>query len=91
MDRLIKKNRAYKNFIRNGQPEESLEAIINIIAHGSKLIEDAKEKYFTTIGRTLSNPETSKRLYWSLINKIMNKAKILNVRSQTIVSAGALQ
>ena len=47
-----------------------------MIAHGSKLIEDAKDKYFTKIGRTLSNPETGKKLYWSMINKILNKAKI---------------
>ncbi len=40
------------------------------------MIEDAKDKYFTKIGRTLSNPETGKKLYWSLINKILNKAKI---------------
>ena len=40
---IRKKNRAYKSFIRNGQPEDRLEAITNMIAHGSKLIEDAKE------------------------------------------------
>ena len=73
---IRKKNRAYKTFIRNGQPEDRLEAITNMIAHGSKLIEDAKDKYFTKIGRTLSNPETGKKLYWSMINKILNKAKI---------------
>ena len=73
---IRKKNRAYKTFIRNGQPEDRLEAITYMIAHGSKLIEDAKEKYFMKIGRTLSNPETGKKLYWSLINKILNKAKI---------------
>ena len=68
--------RAYKTFIRNGQPEDRLEVITNMIAHGSKLIEDAKDKYFTKIVRTLSNPETGKQLYWSMINKILNKAKI---------------
>ena len=73
---IRKKNRAYKTFIRNGQPEDRLEAITNMIAHGSKLIEDAKDKYFTKIGRTLSNPETGKKLYWSMINKVLNKAKI---------------
>ena len=73
---IRKKNRAYKSFIRNGQPEDRLEAITNMIAHGSKLIEDAKGKYLTKIGRTLSDLETGKKLYWSLINKILNKAKI---------------
>ena len=73
---IQKKNRAYNTFIRNGQPEDRLEAITNMISQGSKLIEDAKDKYFTKIGRTLSNHDTGKKLYWSLINKILNKAKI---------------
>ena len=30
----------------------------------------------TNIGRTLSNPNTGRKTYWSLINKILNKAKI---------------
>ena len=47
-----------------------------MIANGAKLIEDVKEKYITKIGRTLSKPETGKKLCWSLINKILNKAKI---------------
>ena len=73
---IQKKNRAYNTFIRNGQPEDRLEAITNMISQGSKLIEDAKDKNFTKIGRTLSNHDTGKKLYWSLINKILNKAKI---------------
>ena len=47
-----------------------------MIAYGAKLIEDAKEKYITKIARTLLNLETGKKLCWSLINKILNKAKI---------------
>ena len=73
---IQKKNRAYNTFIRNGQPEDRLEAITNMISQGSKLIEDAKDKYFMKIGRALSNSDTGKKLYWSLINKILNKAKI---------------
>ena len=47
-----------------------------MISQGSKLIADAKDEYFTKIGRTLSNPETGRKLYRSLINKVLNKAKI---------------
>ena len=47
-----------------------------MIARGSKLIEDGKDKYFTKIGRTLSNLETGKKLNWSLINKILYNVKI---------------
>ena len=53
-----------------------LEGIQNMITEGSKLVEDAKQKYFAKIGRTLSNPSTGSKLYWSLVNKMLNKAKI---------------
>ena len=42
----------------------------------SRLVEDAKLKYFTDIGRKLSHPSTGTKKYWSLINKILNKSKI---------------
>ena len=47
-----------------------------MIAQSSKIIEDAKSQYFTKMGKTLSNPETGQKTYWSLINKILNKTKI---------------
>ena len=53
-----------------------LEGIQNMIARGSKLVEDAKNKYFFNIGRKLSDPSTGTKKYWSLVNKILNKAKI---------------
>ena len=73
---LRKKNRAFKSFIAKGQPNDMLEGIQDMIAQGSKLVEDAKHKYFTNVGRTLSDPSTGTKKYWSLINKILNKAKI---------------
>ena len=47
-----------------------------MISQGSKLIEEAKDRYFMKIGRALSNRATGKKLYWTLINKTLNIAKI---------------
>ena len=73
---LRKKNHAYKSFAKKGEPADMLEGIQNMITEGSKLVEDAKQKYFAKIGRTLSNPSTGSKLYWSLVSKKLNKAKI---------------
>ena len=62
--------------MKNGQPEDKLEGIQNMISRGSKLIEEAEQKYSMNIGHTLSNPNTGRKSYWSLVNKILNKAKI---------------
>ena len=77
---LRKKNCAHRNFVRSGQPNEKKEGygreIQKMVSEGSKLIEDAKRNYFLKAGNTLTNPGTSRKRYWSLINTILNKAKI---------------
>ena len=40
------------------------------------MIKDAKRNYFLKVGNTLANPGTSSRTYWSLINSVLNKAKV---------------
>ena len=69
-------NRAYKSFGRRGRPIDKQEAINSMISQGSKLIEDAKDMYFKNVGVKLSKPETGIKTYWSLINNLLNKAKI---------------
>ena len=45
-----------------------------MISDGTKLIEDAKKNYLRKSGQILTNPETYS--YWSLINSVLNKAKL---------------
>ena len=73
---LRKKNHAYRTFVKNGQPEDKLEGILNMVAEGTKMIEDAKQNYLRKTGQTLANPGTSRKTYWTLINTVLNKAKI---------------
>ena len=40
------------------------------------MIEDAKRNYLRKTGQTLANPGTSNKTYWTLINTVLNKAKI---------------
>ena len=73
---IQKKNHAYKTFMKNGQPDDKVEGIQDLINRTSKTIEDAKHKYFMKIGETLSNSDIGNKRYWSLINKILNKTKV---------------
>ena len=73
---LRKKNHAYKNFVRNGQPADKLEGIQKMICESAKMIEDAKKNYLRKAGQSLANPGTSGKTYWTLINSLLNKAKI---------------
>ena len=46
-----------------------------MISLSSKMVEDAKHKYFSNIGATLAESSSNRKAYWSLITKILNKAK----------------
>ena len=43
---IRKKNRAYKNFVKNGRPDSKLADIQDMISQSSKIIEEAKSQYF---------------------------------------------
>ena len=62
--------------MRKGQPDDKLEEMKNMTSKCSKMIEDAKRKYFLKAGKTLANPGTGLKTYWSLLNSVLNKAKI---------------
>ena len=73
---IHKKDRAYNTLIKNGQPEDRREGIESMIAQCPTFIEDAKNNYYVKIGEKLSSPITGIKSYWSLVNKVLNKAKI---------------
>ena len=45
----------------------------------SKIISDAKETYFVSLGRKLSNPTIGLKACWSTINEIMDKKNMTNI------------
>ena len=57
-------------------PNNKLEGIKNMISEGSRLIENAKKNYFLKAQKSLADPSTCRKTYWSLIKAVLNKAKI---------------
>ena len=37
------------------------------------MVVDAKEKYLSSLGKSLSDPQTCKKKYWSVIKKLLKK------------------
>ena len=62
--------------MKNGRPDDKLEGIQNMTSEATRLIEDAKCNYFCKAGKTLANPGTCSKTHWTLINTVLNKAKI---------------
>ena len=51
----------------------------NMISKSSKLIEDAKARYLEKVGKTLGNPATGIKTYWSLLKSVLNKTRVPNI------------
>ena len=45
----------------------------------SRLITKAKENYFSTMGRKLSDPDQCIKAYWAILNRLINRKKTLNI------------
>ena len=45
------------------------------------LIDDAKENYFKSLDKKLTDPNTGIKAYWQSINKLLNKKKFMNIPS----------
>ena len=61
----------------HGQPDDKLKGIQQMISDSAKLIEDAKSNYLRKTGESLANPGDFRKTYWSLVNTVLNKAKVL--------------
>ena len=62
--------------MRSARPDDKVEDIQRMRTEGARLIEEDKRNYFFKAGKTLSNPGTSSKTYWTLIITVLNKAKI---------------
>ena len=47
--------------------------------HTTHLTDDAKENYFKSLGKKLTDPNTGIKAYWQSINKLLNKKKFTNI------------
>ena len=77
LKRMIKRqNRQYKKFKRNGSKPENKAAVDDFRNECFSAINTAKEKYLTDLGSKLKNSETGPKIYWRVLNKLLNKCKI---------------
>ena len=57
----------------------------------SKMITDAKENSFASLGRKLSDPSVAVKTHWSTLNKIVNNKNTTNIYSFLRMRAFAIK
>ena len=74
----------YKRFVQRGRKQEDLTLFKNIRNETSKLIISAKEDYYTSLGRKLADPGQGVKAYWSALNRLTNKEKVVIIGERNI-------
>ena len=76
---IRRKHKVYKKFLQRGRKQEDWIKVKDVRKETSKIILDAKEKYYLKLGRKLSGPSNGIKTYWTNLNKLMNKKSIAGI------------
>ena len=70
---INKKNRLYRNYKRHGYQLNDKNRLDNFRREVQKAVENAKKTYLLNLGNRLHNEHTNGKIYWKIINKVLNK------------------
>ena len=72
---LNRKNRLFNNYKIHGYKADDKVRLDAFRIECQKAVETAKLSYLTNLGKKVNNPNTSQKLYWKIINRVMNKCR----------------
>ena len=72
---LNRKNRLYKSYERHGYKDEDKVKLDSFRIECQEAVNNAKLTYLTNMGNKVTEPNTSQKTYWKIINQIMNKCR----------------
>ena len=73
------KNRVYKEYIKNGRPEDLYYWLQNLTSEISSYISKCKNDYFIRLGRKLGDPSRSIKPYWATLRTLWNGKSLPNI------------
>ena len=76
---IKRKHRVYNKYVRRGRKPDDWEYVRAVRNQTSSKITQAKDKYFSSQGKKLSDPTHGIKSYWTTLNKIINKKKFSNI------------
>ena len=76
---IRRKHGIYNKYIKRESKQEDWEQVRIVRNQTTHLIDDAKENYFKSLGKKLTDPNTGIKAYGQSINKLLNTKKITNI------------
>ena len=74
--KLKEKAKAYKKYVTNNFDPGYKQLLDEKIQQSSKLVMDAKERYFNEQGKKLLGPSLCAKKHWSILNQFLQKENI---------------
>ena len=78
--KLKEKAEVYKKYVKNNFDPGYKQLLDEKIQQTSKLVMDAKERYFSEQGKKLLDPSLGAKNYWSILNNFLQKRIYLSFR-----------
>ena len=73
------KNRVYKEYIKNGRPEELYYLLHNLTREISSYISKCKNDYFIRLGKKLGDPSRFIKTCWETLRTLWNGKRVPNI------------
>ena len=73
------KQRVYNKYIKSGRKPNDCKYVGTVRSQTFSKITQAKNKYFSSLGKKLSDPTHDIKSYWTTLNEIINKKKFSNI------------
>ena len=72
------KNRVYKEYVKNGRPEDLYYLLQNLASEIFSYISKCKNDYFISLAKKLGDPSRSIKTYWATVRTLRNGKKVPN-------------
>ena len=69
----------FRHYVNRGRRPEDWAKVKEVGNSTSKMITDARQRYHITLGRKLTVNSQDIKVYWSVLKKLLNKKKIMNI------------
>ena len=77
--KLRERSNLVKRYYKNGKKNTDLEKALTKSNECNEIILAAKEKYINELSKKLSNPETTPKTYWKILNRFLSNKKIPSI------------
>ena len=78
---IKRKHRVCRKFLDRDRRQENWALVKEARYEASKMVCDAKDKYFRHLGRKLADSDQGAKTYWATLNRLIDKKRTVNIPS----------